>query len=86
MIVQSNRCMTGIPGRYGTGIGASVLDTTSPKGVSSVPTYVSLINWTDQGVANFKNTVTRADDAKRAAAGMGGTIKDIYWTVGPTTS
>ena len=47
-----------------------------------MPTYVSLINWTDQGVANFKNTVARADDAKRAAAGMGGTIKEIYWTVG----
>jgi uncharacterized protein with GYD domain len=48
-----------------------------------MPTYISLINWTEQGVANFKGTVGRADDAKRAAAGMGGTIKDIYWTVGP---
>jgi uncharacterized protein with GYD domain len=47
-----------------------------------VPTYISLINWTDSGVANFKGTVGRAEDAKRAAAGMGGTIKDIYWTVG----
>ena len=48
-----------------------------------MPTYISLINWTEKGVANFKGTVGRADDAKRAAAGMGGTIKDIYWTVGP---
>jgi uncharacterized protein with GYD domain len=48
-----------------------------------MPTFVSLINWTDQGVANFKDTITRADDAKRAAAAMGGSIKDIFWTVGP---
>lgn len=47
-----------------------------------MPTFVSLINWTDQGVANFKNTVSRSEDAKRAAAGMGGSIKSIYWTVG----
>jgi uncharacterized protein with GYD domain len=48
-----------------------------------MPTFVSLINWTDQGVANFRNTVARSEDAKRAAAAMGGTIRDIYWTVGP---
>jgi uncharacterized protein with GYD domain len=48
-----------------------------------MPTYISLINWTEQGVANFKGTVGRADDATRAAAGMGGTLKNIYWTVGP---
>ena len=47
-----------------------------------MPTYISLINWTDQGVANFKGSVNRADEAKQAAAGMGGAIKDIYWTVG----
>jgi uncharacterized protein with GYD domain len=48
-----------------------------------MPTFVSLINWTDQGVANFKDTVRRSEDAKRIASGMGGTIKDIFWTVGP---
>jgi uncharacterized protein with GYD domain len=48
-----------------------------------MPTFVSLINWTDQGVAGFKDTIARAEDAKRAAAAMGGSLKDIYWTVGP---
>ncbi len=48
-----------------------------------MPTFVSLINWTDKGVAGFKDTVARADAAKRAAQAMGGTLKDIYWTVGP---
>ena len=46
-------------------------------------TFVSLINWTDKGVAGFKETVARADAAKRAAEAMGGSIKEIYWTVGP---
>jgi uncharacterized protein with GYD domain len=48
-----------------------------------VPTFVSLLNWTDKGVANFKDTIRRSDEAKRAASGMGGTIREILWTVGP---
>jgi uncharacterized protein with GYD domain len=48
-----------------------------------MPTFVSLINWTEQGVASFKDTVARSADARTAAAAMGGQIKDIYWTVGP---
>lgn len=48
-----------------------------------MPTFVSLINWTDQGVANFKDTVTRSVDASNAAVAMGGQLKEIYWTVGP---
>ena len=47
-----------------------------------MPTFVSLINWTEQGVANVKDTVVRAADARNAAAAMGGQIKDLYWTVG----
>jgi uncharacterized protein with GYD domain len=47
-----------------------------------MPTFISLINWTEQGVANFKDTVARSADARNAAAAMGGQIKDIYWTVG----
>jgi len=47
-----------------------------------MPTFVSLINWTEQGVATFKDTLARAADARNAATAMGGQIKDIYWTVG----
>ena len=47
-----------------------------------MPTFVSLVNWTDQGVAHVRDTVARAEDAKRAAAAMGGSLKEIYWTVG----
>ncbi|HXV33243.1 MAG TPA: GYD domain-containing protein [Gaiellaceae bacterium] len=46
-------------------------------------TYVSLINWTDKGVANFKDTVDRYEAAKAAKAAHGVTFKDVYWTVGP---
>jgi len=27
-----------------------------------MPTYVSLIHWTDQGIKNYKDTTTRAAD------------------------
>ena len=48
-----------------------------------MPTYISLINWTEQGVRDAKDTVDRASAAATAAESMGGKIKDIYWTVGP---
>jgi uncharacterized protein with GYD domain len=48
-----------------------------------MPTYISLTNWTDQGVRAYKDTLDRASAATEAAKSMGGTIKDIYWTVGP---
>lgn len=47
-----------------------------------MPTYVSLLNWTDQGVAAFKDTVDRYEAAREAAAARGITFKGIYWTVG----
>jgi uncharacterized protein with GYD domain len=47
-----------------------------------MPTFVSLINWTDQGVRTFSDTVTRANAVSDAAAKMGGSIEHIYWTVG----
>jgi uncharacterized protein with GYD domain len=47
-----------------------------------MPTYVSLINWTDQGVKNFKDTVDRAAQAEEAMGKLGVTFKAIYWTIG----
>jgi uncharacterized protein with GYD domain len=48
-----------------------------------MPTYVSLINWTEQGVASFKDTVDRDEAGKALAAKFGGTLKEIHWTIGP---
>lgn len=45
-------------------------------------TYISLINWTDQGIRNFSNTLQRSEDAKALAERMGGSIAHVYWTVG----
>jgi uncharacterized protein with GYD domain len=48
-----------------------------------MPTYVSLINWTEKGVAEFKDTVDRAEAGKALAGTFGGALKEIYWTIGP---
>jgi uncharacterized protein with GYD domain len=48
-----------------------------------MPSYVTLINWTEQGVKNFKDTVDRYEAAQEAMGKAGVSFKDIYWTVGP---
>jgi len=44
--------------------------------------YVSLINWTEQGVRNFRDTVRRAEDFSRLVESVGGTVRELLWTVG----
>lgn len=46
-------------------------------------TYVSLISWTDQGIRGFRDTVDRAEAGKQLAAAFGGSLREIYWTLGP---
>ena len=48
-----------------------------------MPTYVTLINWTDQGVKNFKESVDRYESAQEELRAQGISFKDVYWTVGP---
>jgi uncharacterized protein with GYD domain len=48
-----------------------------------MPRYISLVNWTDQGIRNFKATPDRANAARDLAGKMGGKLDEIYWTVGP---
>ena len=45
-------------------------------------TYVVLVNFTDQGIRHIKQTTDRAKQLVNAAANLGITIKDIYWTMG----
>jgi len=45
-------------------------------------TFVSLINWTEQGVKNFRDTTKRADAFAQMVEKRGGKLKDIYWTLG----
>jgi uncharacterized protein with GYD domain len=48
-----------------------------------MPTYVALLNWTDQGVKNFKDTVDRYEAAQETVGKLGVSFSDIYWTIGP---
>lgn len=48
-----------------------------------MPTYVVLINWTDQGVKSFKDTVDRYEKAQAVGREAGVTWRDTYWTLGP---
>jgi|SRR3972149_10518104 len=47
-----------------------------------MPTYVTLANFTDQGVRNYTDIPKRAQAFKDLVEQMGGTLKDIYWTMG----
>jgi uncharacterized protein with GYD domain len=45
-------------------------------------TYVILIQFTDQGIRNIKETVKRGDAAVAEAEKMGMKIVEEYWTMG----
>jgi len=44
--------------------------------------YISLNNFTDQGIRSFKDTTKRADAIREMAKKFGVTFKDLYWTLG----
>ena len=47
-----------------------------------MPTYIALIDWTDQGVRNFKDSVDRYEAAESAFEGLGVRFTDTWWTLG----
>ncbi len=47
-----------------------------------MPTYISLINWTDQGIRDVKEAPQRLDAAKKAAEAAGGKFIGVYLTMG----
>ncbi len=49
-----------------------------------MPTYIVLASFTDKGVHDVKDTVGRADKFKDMAKKAGVTVRDMYWTLGPT--
>jgi uncharacterized protein with GYD domain len=48
-----------------------------------VATYVLLINWTEQGIKEFKESPKRAKAFMDAAKAAGGRTRALYWTLGP---
>jgi uncharacterized protein with GYD domain len=47
-----------------------------------VPSYLSLINWTDQGIKNVKDSPARLDAAKAAITAAGGRLIFFYALLG----
>ncbi|MDN5942990.1 MAG: GYD domain-containing protein [Nitrospira sp.] len=45
-------------------------------------TYLMLLNWTDQGIKNVKESPKRLDGAKKLAKDLGGEVKSAYMTLG----
>jgi uncharacterized protein with GYD domain len=45
-------------------------------------TYIALLQYTDQGIRNVKETTSRAAAAKEAAAKLGVKFNDLFWTLG----
>ncbi len=48
-----------------------------------MPHYVLLVNWTDQGIRNVKETIHRVEAADALQQKHGLSLEQIYWTVGP---
>ena len=44
--------------------------------------FVALLNWTDQGIRNAQDTVTRFEQARDAMQQMGVSFDTILWTMG----
>ncbi len=45
-------------------------------------TYISLINYTAEGIKNLKDAPNRLEAARSAAKAVGGELKDVYLTMG----
>jgi uncharacterized protein with GYD domain len=44
--------------------------------------YIALISWTEQGVKAYGNTLDRAEAAAELARKLGGSLTQIFWTMG----
>ena len=47
-----------------------------------MPTYVSLLNWTEQGVKSFRQSTERAREFFKLVEAAGGKVRELVWTVG----
>jgi len=45
-------------------------------------TYISLLQFTDQGIRNVSDTIKRAEAAGSEADKMGAKLTDAFWTMG----
>ena len=47
-----------------------------------MPSYIILVNWTDQGIKNIKDTIKRAKSFEGAIEKAGGKSLGLYYTLG----
>jgi uncharacterized protein with GYD domain len=47
-----------------------------------MPTYITYVKWTQQGLQNIKDTVSRVQQASSAAEQVGGRLVGVWWTQG----
>ena len=47
-----------------------------------MPTYVTLVRYTDQGIRNIKESPARLEAAKKTAQSLGAEIKSFYLALG----
>jgi uncharacterized protein with GYD domain len=50
--------------------------------IITMPNYIILINWTDQGIKNVKDTIKRAKSFETAIEKAGGKSIGLYYTLG----
>ena len=47
-----------------------------------MPTYITLLRWTSEGIKNIKESPSRLDAARKAFHAAGVTMKDFYMVTG----
>jgi uncharacterized protein with GYD domain len=47
-----------------------------------MPTYITLVNYTQKGIENVKESPQRLEAAKKAFQGMGAELKEFYLVMG----
>lgn len=47
-----------------------------------MPIYIALVNWTEKGISEVKNSPARADASHELARKLGGELKELYLTMG----
>jgi uncharacterized protein with GYD domain len=52
------------------------------EGDDTMPTYITLVNYTQKGIENVKESPQRLEAAKKAFQGMGAELKEFYLVMG----
>ena len=52
------------------------------QGETQMPTYITLLNWTQQGIGKVKGSPKRLDAGRKAFKKLGVDLKDVYLTMG----